>query len=91
MSSAVYEDKATRLIRDAFGRGTNEMKRYKNWIISQSQVGGGAQFKALPGPTKYKIEAITFLIMIQQFLMIEIPNLPRKCLCGANMDPFGFH
>ena len=95
MSSAVYKDKATRLIRDsdtAFGGGTNEMKlRYKNWLVSQSQVGAGAQFKALPGPKKYKIEAITFQIMIQQFLMIAIPNLPRKCLCGANMDPFGFH
>jgi hypothetical protein len=55
-----------------FGGDDTQMKlRYKNWLVSQSQLGAGAQFKALPGPKKYKIEATTFQIMIQQFLMIK--------------------
>ena len=95
MSRAVYKDKAEQLIRQsdaAFGGDDTQMKlRYKNWLVSQSQLGAGAQFKALPGPKKYKIEATTFQIMIQQFLMIEIPNIPRKCLCGANMDKYAMH
>ena len=93
MSRAVYDNKAEQLIKEA-GAGAPDAQtrlRCKNWLVSQSQVGAGAQFKALPGPEKFKIEDTTFRIMIQQFLMITIPDLPKKCQCGADMDRWGLH
>ena len=95
ISRVLYDIKNKQLIQQAGADFQDaQMKlRHKNWLISQSQVGAGAQFKALAGKKEHKfyIEDTTFRIMLQLFLMLKIPELPKRCACGQTLDSYGHH